>query len=148
MAGAGGLMPGSASARGRRPLPRRTQQPRPYWRPHPYSPCPATCARYPPGDLRIIDVESGEIHRTFKKTGRETEFLAVVERLASQFLTDLRLPTRMVAVAAPPLAVVLYSSGLDYERRSDRQRAAQLYRRALENFPDHADAAAALARIR
>jgi TolB-like protein len=99
-------------------------------------------------DLRIIDVETGQIHRTFKQTGREGDFLGMVEQLADQFLVDLRLPVRTVEVPAPPLAVVAYSRGLDFERRGDRQRAAQQFRRALEIFPAHADAAAALARVR
>jgi TolB-like protein len=99
-------------------------------------------------DLRIIDVESGEIHRTFKQTGRESDFLAIVEQLAGEFLTDLRLPIRVADVTAPPPAVLAYSRGLDFERRGDRARAAQMFRRALELFPDHADAAAALARLR
>jgi TolB-like protein len=99
-------------------------------------------------DLRIMHVETGQIHRTFKQTGRQRDFLAIVESVGNQFLTDLRLPERVAEVVVPPAAVLAYSRGLDFERRGERQRAAAMFQRALELFPAHPTASAALTRVR
>jgi TolB-like protein len=99
-------------------------------------------------DLRLIDSETSQIHRTFKQSGRESDFLGIVESLGNQFLADLRLPARVAEVQAPPRAVVAYSRGLDFERRGERQKAAQMFRTALEIFAEYTDAATALARVR
>jgi TolB-like protein len=99
-------------------------------------------------DMRIVDVETGEIHRSFGRRVRESQFLDTVESLADHLLTGLKLPQRVVEVPVPPTAIVAYSRGLDFERRGQRERAAELFRRALEIHPQHRDAAAALARVR
>jgi TolB-like protein len=100
-------------------------------------------------DIRILNVETGAVEHATKRTGSRDEFLAIVERLADDFTGGLRLaPPRALALRTPALATVAYSRGLDYEKRGQADRAAEMYARALELHPPHADAAAALARIR
>lgn len=102
-------------------------------------------------DIRLADVETGQVYRSFKETARPDDFLVVVESLADRFLTDLELPERVVLAAEldiPAAATLAFSRGLDYERRGNTARAAEMYERTLELFPEHPDAPAALERIR
>jgi hypothetical protein len=64
-------------------------------------------------------------------------------------VTDLHVPERptIVELQIPVAASLAYSRGLDYERRGQRGRAAEMYRHALEVFPQHPNAQAALDRV-
>lgn len=100
-------------------------------------------------DIRLVDVETGEATNAFKeKVGRDN-FLDAVETLAARFTENLNVAPRAVAVAdAPPAAKLAFSRGLDYERRGMEDRAAGMYQRVLELFPDHEGAKTALSRVR
>ena len=100
-------------------------------------------------DLRLIDVETGGIVKSVKETGEREELLDLAERIADLLVTDLRLPERpaVVSVEVPVAASLAYSRGLDYERRGRRDRAAEMYRQALQLFPQHPNAQAALDRV-
>lgn len=101
-------------------------------------------------DIRMLDVESGEIYRSRKLTGKRDEFLSLVEQLADEFTKDLKVPERkVVAEAKAPVAAILaYSRGLDYERRGRRDKAREMFTRTLELFPQHPDAQSALERVK
>ena len=100
-------------------------------------------------DIRLVDVETGAISNTYKERVGRDDFLDAVEVLAARFTDNLKVAPRTVAVAdAPPAAKLAYSRGLDYERRGQSDRAAAMYRRVLELFPDHEGAKGALSRVR
>lgn len=100
-------------------------------------------------DLRLIDVETGGIVKSVKETGDREDLLGLAERIADLLVTDLRLPERptVVELQVPVAASLAYSRGLDYERRGRRDRAADMYRQALQLFPQHPNAQAALDRV-
>lgn len=100
-------------------------------------------------DLRLLDVATGTIERADRRQGSRDDFLALVGEVADAFTRDLRLPVVAAAVepAIPPTASLAYSRGLDYERRGDMARAAEMFRQALDLFPRHDDARTALARV-
>ena len=100
-------------------------------------------------DLRMIEVETSDIVRAIKENGPRDEMIALAERIADRLVTDLEMPERpaVVTVEIPVAASLAYSRGLDYERRGRRDRAAAMYRHALEVFPQHAQAQAALDRV-
>ena len=100
-------------------------------------------------DLRLVDVETGGIVKSVKETGDRDDLLGLAERIAALLVTDLRLPERpaVVTVDVPVAASLAYSRGLDYERRGRRDRAAEMYRQALQLFPQHPNAQAALDRV-
>ena len=100
-------------------------------------------------DLRMIDVETGGIVKSVKEPGERDDLLGLAERIADVLVTDLRVPERptVVQVSVPAPSSLAYSRGLDYERRGRRDRAAAMYRRALELFPQHPQAQAALDRV-
>lgn len=100
-------------------------------------------------DLRLLDVASGTVEKASRQQGPRSEMLDLVTALADDFLDGLELPTRVAAADAdPPVeAVLAYSRGLAYEERGQETRAVEMYRRALELFPRHGAAAAALERV-
>jgi len=100
-------------------------------------------------DLRMIDVETGGIVKSVKEPGERDDLLGLAERIADLLVTDLRVPERptVVELTIPVAASLAYSRGLDYERQGRRDRAAEMYRRALEVFPQHPHAQAALDRV-
>lgn len=101
-------------------------------------------------DLRMIEVETGAIVKSVKETGDRDDLLELAERVAAHLVTDLRVPQRptVARVEIPVEASLSYSRGLDYERRGRRDRAAEMYRRTLQLFPQHPQAQAALDRVR
>lgn len=100
-------------------------------------------------DLRLLDVASGSIEKAARRQGSRDDFLAIVTDVADEFASGLKGSVRVAAapVEVPVDAMLLYSRGLDYERRGMRGRAAEMYRQALDAFPDHEGAAAALGRV-
>lgn len=99
-------------------------------------------------DIRLIDTMTSDILKVERQRGSRDDFLRMVERLADAFSTDVPAPARPTVTADPPApAVLAYSRGLNYEQRRMAARAAEMYRAALELFPDYDAAAAALARV-
>ena len=100
-------------------------------------------------DLRMIDVETSAIVKSVKESDDRDNLLELTERIADLLVTDLELPERptVVQVQIPVASAFAYSRGLDYERRGRRDRAAEMYQRALDAFPQHPNAQAALDRV-
>ena len=100
-------------------------------------------------DIRMLDVESGEIYRSKKLTGKRAEFLALVEQLADDFTTGLKLPERRILaeVEVPVGAMLAFSRGLDYEKRGKAAEARAMFARAVELHPEHTEAKSALERV-
>jgi len=99
-------------------------------------------------DLRLLNVATGAVERSTRQQGPRDEMLDLVTKLADDFTDGLELPAQVAQAPEPPAdAVLAYSRGLDYERRGQMDRAAEMYRRALELFPQHEAAAAALERV-
>ncbi len=101
-------------------------------------------------DIRILDVETGAIYKSLKASGKRDEFTKVVDLLAEQFTHDLKLPERktLAQLEVPVPASLAYSRGMDYERRGKLDLATQMYKKAVEIFPDHRDAQTALDRVK
>lgn len=100
-------------------------------------------------DLRLLDVATGAIEKADRRQGSRDDFLALVTEIADGFTSGLKLPARVAQaqVTVPVEAVLAYSRGLDYEQRGMADRAAEMFRKALEVFPGHEHARAALERV-
>lgn len=98
-------------------------------------------------DLRLVDIETGEIVHPFKDVVGRDRLLTLVDRVAEDFASRARVKPRVADVQVPPAAVLAYARGLDFEKRGRTQEAARMYRRALELFPEHPHARAALQRV-
>ena len=106
-------------------------------------------------DIRVTDVETGVIVRTDQIRDNREELFRMVGRLAIQLTEGLELPSlpeaireaRAERVAPPTTAVQFYSRALLYQDRGDSERAAQLFSRALDEFPDYTEAAEGLEQL-
>lgn len=98
-------------------------------------------------DLRLVDVETGVVENTFKESIAKDEFLSLVEKIALKF-GDLKVKARVADVVVPVPSQFAYSRGLDYEKRGDKKKAAEMFEAALKIFPDNAQAKAALDRVK
>lgn len=103
-------------------------------------------------DIRIVDPETSQLPKPpFKERGKQDKILDLVEQLVANFTTGLKLPNRAAVIAQeviPVGASLAYSRGLDYEKRGKKDLARKQYEKALELSPNHAQAKAALLRVR
>lgn len=99
-------------------------------------------------DIRIINTETSEIVRTEQVRDNREDLYDMVTELATKVTTGLDLPMMPEAVrearaersSPPATAVQFYSRALLYEDRGDAERAAQLYSRAIQEFPEYTEA--------
>lgn len=94
-------------------------------------------------DVRVVEVETGRLRRAQEVTDRRENLFRSVERLAANLFEDLDLEPQTRPAprpAIPARAALLFSQGIGFEDRGERDRAAEMYRRALQVFPDYAEA--------
>jgi TolB-like protein len=94
-------------------------------------------------DVRVVDVETGELERAQEVTDKREALFQSVQTLAERLFEDLDLASDERAPAAAPIparAAIFFSRGLGYEDRGETEQAAEMYRQALEIHPDYTDA--------
>jgi len=99
-------------------------------------------------DLRMIDIETSQVvSKPFKEMVPKDELLGLVSRVATDFAGSAKVTQRVADVVVPPAAMLAYARGLDYEARGEKQQAAKMFQTALDLFPQHPHARAALDRV-
>jgi TolB-like protein len=101
-------------------------------------------------DARLFNVETTQIIKTQRVTGKLDNIFDLVTRLAGDLMRDANLPPLERRVmeehrqqGAPPTAAVMaYSRAVLYADRGDTQRAVEQYRRAIQAFPNYTQAKA------
>ncbi|MGD0993368.1 MAG: CsgG/HfaB family protein [Gemmatimonadales bacterium] len=99
-------------------------------------------------DARLFNVETTQIIKTQRVTGKLDNVFDLVTRLAGDLMRDANLPPlerrameEHRSQGAPPTAAVMaYSRAVLYADRGDTQRAVEQYRRALVAFPNYTQA--------
>jgi TolB-like protein len=99
-------------------------------------------------DARLFNVETTQIIKTQRVTGKLDNIFDLVTRLAADLMRDANLPPLERRVmeehrqqGAPPTAAVMaYSRAVLYADRGDTQRAIEQYRRATQIFPAYTQA--------
>jgi TolB-like protein len=99
-------------------------------------------------DLRLVHTETSEVTNTFKEPGKKDDMIQIVELIAARFTSNLKVKPKVADVVVPVPSAFAYARGLDYEKRGDRKKAADMYATALKLFPDNAAAKAALDRVK
>lgn len=109
-------------------------------------------------DARLVDVETSEILKVVRsdpKYEKREEVFKLIQALAERLMAETRLPPLSAEVAravkarnVPTEAVTYYSRALLYQDRGDKTRAAEFFAKAVEVFPDYAEARAGLIRVR
>jgi TolB-like protein len=101
-------------------------------------------------DMRAVDVETSEILEAQKMNASTDELLDVVVEMADAFGSQLDLtpPSGRPAMEAIPVrATIEFSRAVDFEDKGDIEKALEHYRVALEIFPAHPAAQAAVDRL-
>lgn len=110
-------------------------------------------------DARIVDVASGQILKVVSNNDPSLQDRAdlsrIIRDLAGRLLAaaSLPAPTSEPAPAARPRAIptealTQYSLGLLYENEGNRAKAGEHYKRALNAFPEYAEAREGMQRVR
>jgi len=101
-------------------------------------------------DMRAVDVETSEILEAHKRNASTDELLDVVVEMADSFGSQLDLtpPSERPSIEAIPVrATIEFSRAVDYEDKGEIEPALEHYRAALEIFPTHRAALAAVDRL-
>jgi TolB-like protein len=101
-------------------------------------------------DVRVVEVQTGRLRRSFEVTDKREHLFRSVNRLTNQLFKDLDLEPASplpVTPAVPARAALLFSQGLGFEDQGDKQKAREMYQKALEVFPQYEDANKRLSRL-
>lgn len=101
-------------------------------------------------DVRVVEVETGRLRQAREITRPREELFQSVAELADLVFEDLDLlPTEKLPERkpAPAAAVIFFSKGIAFEDRGEVEQAKAMFLRALEIFPDYAEARERLTRL-
>jgi TolB-like protein len=108
-------------------------------------------------NARLVDAESGQIVKVVSnddpKLQDRAQLSAIIQAVSEKLAAAAGLPPFPADAAAriraiPTEALTLYSQGLLYESRGEKDKASDLFQRALAAYPDYAQAKAELQRVR
>jgi TolB-like protein len=109
-------------------------------------------------DARIINVETSEILKVVTndpKLQKREELFHIIQSVAERIMTDTKLPPLPTEVSkavkareVPTEALTYYSRALLYQDRGDNNKAAEYYKRAIDIFPNFAEAQEGLKKVK
>jgi TolB-like protein len=109
-------------------------------------------------DARIVNVETSEILKVVTndpKLQKREELFRIIQSVAERVMTDTKLPPLSPEAAkavrardVPTEALTYYSRALLYQDRGDNAKAAEYYKRAIDVFPDFAEAKEGLQKVK
>lgn len=106
-------------------------------------------------DLRVVNVETGEIVKTEKVNKKRDQLYDIVVEAAHKLTSDLNLPPlskqaleKRESRKVPTEAVTYYTRALLYADRGDTAKAAELFSRAIDVFPQYTEAKQGLQQLK
>jgi TolB-like protein len=106
-------------------------------------------------DIRLVNVETSEIVKAEKEQARRDHLFDIIRNAAGRLMRETNLPPlpraaqeRQSSRQIPTEALTYYSRALLYQDRGDRPKAVEMYQKAIEVFPDYAEARDGLQRVR
>ena len=98
-------------------------------------------------DIRLINVETTEIMKTESQTASQDKLFSIVTDVAQRLMKDASLPplpkdvaTQRMSKPVPTEALTFYSRALLYHDRGNKEKAVEMYKAALNVFPDYVPA--------
>jgi len=105
-------------------------------------------------DARLVDVETSELVRTQSERMQRDHLFDLIKSLSTKLMKDANLPPlpRQTSDSrqsrqVPTEALTFYSRAILYQNRGDKDKAVEMYRRALDVFPEYAEANEGLQRV-
>lgn len=104
-------------------------------------------------DVRLVNVETSEIVKTEAERMQRDHLFDIVRTVATKLMADANLPAlprqtseQRMSREVPTEALTYYSRAILYQNRGDKQKAVEMYQRALSVFPDYTEAKEGLQR--
>ena len=105
-------------------------------------------------DARIVNVETSEIVKVVKSDGKREDLVKLIQTLAEKLMVETRLPPLPAELGAavrqrnvPTAALTYYSRALLYQDRGEKDKAAEFFSKAIEAFPNYAEAQEGLRKV-
>jgi len=106
-------------------------------------------------DARLVNVETSEIVKVESERMQRDHLYDIVKTVATKLMKDATLPPLSKPASdqrmnrqVPTEALTFYSRALLYQDRGERDKAADMYQRAIAVFPEYAEATEGLKRLK
>jgi TolB-like protein len=105
-------------------------------------------------DVRLVNAETGEIVKTESDRMQREHLYDIIRNVATRLMRDANLPAiqrgasneQRLGRQVPTEALTYYSRALLYQDRGQKEKAVEMFNRALAIFPDYAEAQEGLQR--
>jgi TolB-like protein len=106
-------------------------------------------------DVRIVNTETSEIVKTESDRQQREHLFDIIRNVATRLMRDANLPALQRSASneqrmnrqVPTEALTYYSRALLYQDRGQKDKAIEMYNRAITIFPDFAEAKEGLQRV-
>lgn len=106
-------------------------------------------------DARLINVETSEIVKVESDRMQRDHLFDIIRTVAARLMKDANLPPlpkqasdQRMSRQIPTEALTFYSRALLYQDRGQKDKAVEMYQRALAVFPEYAEAQQGLQRVK
>lgn len=106
-------------------------------------------------DLRLVNTETSEIIKVESDRMQRDHLFDIIKSLATRLMKDVNLPPlpknvsdQRMSRQVPTEALTYYSRALLYQDRGQKDKAIDMYNKALAVFPEYAEAQAGLQRVK
>ena len=105
-------------------------------------------------DVRLVNTETGEIIKTESERMQRDHLFDIIRNIAARLMKDANLPAvqrpandQRQSRQVPTEALTYYSRALLYQDRGQKEKAVEMFNRALAIFPEYAEAQDGLQRV-
>jgi len=106
-------------------------------------------------DARLVNVETSEIVRVETNRAQRDRLYDIIKTIATHLMKDANLPPivrpasdQRMSRDVPTEALTFYSRALLYQDRGERDKAVEMYQRAIAVFPEYTEASEGLKRLK
>ncbi|HXQ29706.1 MAG TPA: CsgG/HfaB family protein [Gemmatimonadales bacterium] len=106
-------------------------------------------------DARLVNVETSEIVKVESDRAQRDHLYDIIRTVATHLMGDANLPPlakpasdQRMSRQVPTEALTFYSRALLYQDRGERDKAVEMYQRAIAVFPDYTEASDGLKRLK
>src|SRR2546422_6208935 len=106
-------------------------------------------------DVRLVNVETSEIVKVEKENMRRDHLFDIIRAVAARLMKDANLPPlpkqasdERMSRQVPTEALTYYSPTLLYQDRGQKDKAIEMYGKAIQVFPQYAEANEGLQRLK
>jgi TolB-like protein len=105
-------------------------------------------------DVRLINTETGEVVKTESERMQRDHMFDIIRNIAARLMKDANLPAlqrpaseQRMGRQVPTEALTYYSRALLYSDTGQKEKAVEMFNRAIAIFPDYAEAKDGLQRV-